>query len=248
MNRSRRPAQPAGRPPSRTRAAPEAPDGLAALDLAREVVSLRERVTDTLREAILTGRFAPGERLVERELWQSLGISRTVVREALQHLQAEGLIELVPNRGPVVRTVTADDARALYEVRGALEALGGAGFARHASAAQVASLREALDALRAPGLAQDAEALLAAKNAFYRILLEGCGNPVVGQMLTRLNNRISMLRRVSLAAPGRLPRTIVELEAIVEAIERGDDERAGELCRQHVEQAAEVVRRSFERA
>jgi len=107
-------------------------------------VSLRQRATDKIREAILSGVFTPGQRLVEKDLGQSLGISRTVLREALQHLQAEGLINNIPYKGPVVSTLSLQDANELYEVRGALESLACAGFARHASQEQVARLREAL--------------------------------------------------------------------------------------------------------
>lgn len=215
------------------------------LDVSREVVSLRQRVSDKLREAILSGVFAPGQRLVERDLWQSLGISRTVLREALQHLQAEGLITIVPHKGPTVARLSADEARELYEVRGALEALAAAGFARYADAAQVAALRASLEFLRTPEASASTESLLAAKNAFYRIMLDGCGNRVVGQMLTQLNNRVTLLRRVSLGNPDRLPATLRELEAVVAAIEARDADRAGRLCAAHVASAAEAVRAAF---
>lgn len=215
------------------------------LDVSRDVVSLRQTVTDKLRDAILAGRFAPGQRIVERDLWQSLGISRTVVREALQHLQAEGLINIIPHKGPVVATLTAEEVRELYVVRGALEALAGEGFARNATDDQVARLREALEYLRRPEASASTESLLAAKNAFYAILLEGCGNRIVGQMLTQINNRVTLLRRVSLGTDGRLPRTIAELEAVVSAIEARDPERARIMCARHVESAAEVVGRSL---
>ena len=215
------------------------------LSLSREVISLRQQVTDRLREAILSGHFGPGQRLVERDLWQSLGISRTVLREALQHLQAEGLITMILHKGPVVATISADEARELYEVRGSLEALAGAGFARNASDAQIGRLRETLDYLRTPQASASTAALLAAKNAFYTILLEGCGNRVVGQMLTQLNNRVTLLRRMSLGKPGRLPQTIEELQAIVGAIEARDARRAGALCAAHVARAAEVVAGAF---
>jgi hypothetical protein len=87
--------------------------------------------------------------------------------------------------------------------------------------------------------------LLAAKNAFYAILLEGCRNRVVGQMLTQLNNRVTLLRRLSLGRAGRLPETLAELEAIVQAIEARDAKRAGRLCAAHVARAAKVVRSAF---
>jgi DNA-binding GntR family transcriptional regulator len=217
------------------------------LDLSREVVSLRQRATDKIREAILSGLFTPGQRLVERDLWQSLGISRTVLREALQHLQAEGLINIIPYKGPVVATLSLQDANELYEVRGALESLACAGFARNASQQQIERLRAALEFLRTPQASQTPKALLDAKNAFYAIMLEGCGNRMIGEILTQLNNRISVLRRVSLGSPGRLPETLVELGEVVAAIERRDADTAAHLAAAHVAKAASIVRESFSR-
>lgn len=215
------------------------------LTIARELSSLRHQATDRLRAAILAGRFAPGQRLVERELWQSLGISRPVLREALQHLQAEGLIRIIPHKGPLVATIDLDEARAIYEVRRSLEGLAGEGFARHASNEQVARLRAALQYLHTPAASADTAALLAAKNAFYAVLLEGCGNQVVGQILTQLNNRVTLLRRLSLSQAGRLPRALVELEAIVEAIEAHDPVRARDACALHVSSAAAAMMAAF---
>lgn len=215
------------------------------LTVARELSSLRHQATDRLRAAILAGRFAPGQRLVERDLWQSLGISRPVLREALQHLQAEGLIRIIPHKGPLVATIDLDEARAIYEVRRSLEGLAGEGFARHASNEQVARLRAALQYLHTPAASADTAALLAAKNAFYAVLLEGCGNQVVGQILTQLNNRVTLLRRLSLSQAGRLPRALVELEAIVEAIEAHDPVRARDACALHVSSAAAAMMAAF---
>lgn len=222
-------------------------EGMSELDLhiPREVTSLRQQVTDRLRDAILYGRFEPGQKLVERELCEQLGISRTLLREALQHLQAEGLIVNVPHKGPSVAVIGEEEAREIYQVRQSLEALAGEGFARNATDEQVRRLRLCLNYLHTPDAAAN---MLAAKNGFYAILLEGCGNRMVGQMLTQLNNRVTLLRRVSLSQKGRLPETLKELGAIVDAIETRDPETAHRLCAQHVANAAEVVVRQFANA
>lgn len=216
-----------------------------SLTIQREASSLRQQVTDRLREAILDGRLAPGARLVERELCSLLDVSRTLLREALQHLQAEGLIVVVPHRGPSVARIDAAEAREIYQVRESLEALAGAGFARHASEAQRRALRQALRELAGAARSAQPARLLAAKNRFYATLLEGCGNRVVGQLLTQLNNRVMPLRRLSLAQPGRLAHTLAELEAVVDAVEARDARRAGRLCAAHVRAAAAVVAQGF---
>lgn len=216
------------------------------LRVPREETSLRERTTNMLRTAILDGVLAPGQKLSERELCESLAVSRPCLREALQHLQAEGLITIIPHKGPEVTSISLPEVRDIYEVRASLESLAGRGFALHATPAQRAALRDKLNELGQLG--DDKAALLTLKNQFYDILVEGCGNLVAGQMLKQLNNRVTVLRRISMAQPGRMPQTLQELDAIVSAIEASDAETAARLCSAHVQKAAENVIRSMEAA
>jgi len=215
------------------------------LRVPREETSLRQRTTQTLRTAILDGVFAPGQKLSERELCESLDVSRSCLRESLQHLQAEGLITIVPHKGPEVTSISASEVRDIYAVRASLESLAGRGFAEHATPAQRAALRAKLTELQALDPQQDRAAVLTLKNQFYDILLEGCGNLVAGQMLKQLNNRVTVLRRISMAQPGRLPRTLREIGAIVDAIEARDADAAARLCGEHVRHAAESVMQSM---
>ena len=105
--------------------------------------SLREQVAAKLRNAIAMGQFRPGERLVERELCEMTGVSRTSVREALRELEGDGLITTVPHRGPSVAVVTLDQARSIYEVRAVLEALAAKLFAENATDDDIGALRKA---------------------------------------------------------------------------------------------------------
>ena len=82
-----------------------------SLRIKRRTTTLRQQVLEALRNAILDFQFKPGDRLVERELCEMTGVSRTSVREALRHLESEGLVENVPNKGPTVATLTVEDAR-----------------------------------------------------------------------------------------------------------------------------------------
>jgi DNA-binding GntR family transcriptional regulator len=119
------------------------------LRVPREETSLRQRTTQTLRTAILDGVFAPGQKLSERELCESLDVSRSCLRESLQHLQAEGLITIVPHRGPEVTDISVQEVRDIYEVRASLEGLASRGFALHASEAQPGRLPQTLAELDA---------------------------------------------------------------------------------------------------
>ncbi|MBI3145489.1 MAG: GntR family transcriptional regulator, partial [Pseudogulbenkiania sp.] len=97
------------------------PKDSSSLKIDRSVKTLRELTLEKMRDAILSAYFKPGERLVERALCEELGVSRSIVREVLRHLETEGLVESIPHQGPVVATLDADKAAQIYEIRALLE-------------------------------------------------------------------------------------------------------------------------------
>jgi DNA-binding GntR family transcriptional regulator len=212
-----------------------------AFHIPRQAATLRTMVEDRLRSAILTGHFEADQRLVERELCQLFGVGRTSVREALRQLEAEGLVTTVPHRGPTVSKVEYDDAEQIYAVRALLEGYAGEQFARHASAEEIANLAKAVADIEEAANSQDAKELLVAKDEFYSILLDGCGNAIVKQMLSLLHNRVNLLRSKSLMQPGRLAKSVSEIQEIFEAIKARDATKAGAASRHHVEMAARTV-------
>ena len=94
-----------------------------ALSAMHQAASLKKQVIDALRAAILEGRFQSGDRLVEREVCEMFQVSRTLLREVLSQLAAEGVVQIIPHRGPIVAAYSAQDARAIYELRATLEEL-----------------------------------------------------------------------------------------------------------------------------
>lgn len=207
---------------------------------------VRQLVEDGLREAIVTGRFAPGEHLPDRMLCELFGASRTVVREAVRLLEAEGLVTVLPHRGPFVAVLPVAEAAQIYEIRGMLEALAGEGFASRASQADRDALRAVHAEMRTAADAAAPEALSALKRRFYEVLMRGCGNAYVPRMLAPLLSRITQLRLLSMAAPGRLPAMLAEIDAIVAAVERRDAEAAALACRAHVRQAGRIALAALE--
>ena len=165
------------------------------------------------------------------------------MREAVRLLEAEGLVVVVPNRGPFVAYLSPEEAAQVYEVRGVLEALAGAGFAERATQEERAALRAIYEDLAAAGPKASRETLLSIKRRFYDVLLAGCRNAYVARMLEQLLNRNAQLRATSLSDPGRLPQTIHEIRAVVEAVEQRDPQAAWEACRHHVAQAAQAALR-----
>ena len=108
------------------------------LYIAPSVAPLRREIETRLRTAIVAGRFKPGDRLIEREMCELLGVSRASLREALRQLEAEELVKIVPHRGPVVSEVTVEEAEQLYDVRAMLEGLAARRFAETASDEDIA--------------------------------------------------------------------------------------------------------------
>jgi len=210
-----------------------------AVRVSRDQTLLKERAADSMREAIMTGAFAPGQKLVERELCEQLGVSRSCVREALQHLQSEGLIKIIPHKGPEVAAISREEVVQLYAVRRKLEGLVGASFCTNATPEQKDQLRYKVKQISSYLDQPDSPDLLRLKNEFYAILIAGAGNDFAGAILRQLNNRVTILRRISMAQPGRLADTIEELEAIVAAIDAGDPALVERLCEEHVLNSAQ---------
>jgi DNA-binding GntR family transcriptional regulator len=202
---------------------------------------VRQQVIDALRHAIISGQFAPGQRLVERDLCERFGVSRPPVREALRQLDAEGLVTTVPNKGPVITKLDRNMIRSLYEIRAALEATAASSFARNASDEQIEELAQTLERIRQAYSSGDLASRMDAKNAFYDLLMVGSKNDVLPGMFRTINARINQVRTLSLSSPERLPESLKEIEAIVSAITKRDAEKAFALSRHHVQKAAETV-------
>ncbi len=210
--------------------------------LVTENIPTRDLVLRKLREAILSGRFQPGQRLLERELVEQMGVSRTPIREALRKLELEGLVTTVPYKGPIVTLPTLKDARDLYEARAALEGQAVALFTQRADDAAVARLSEHLERAAAGAARGSIREVLNANNAFHDEIAAGCGNPLLRSMLANLRDRIVLLRVESLSYPGRPPHSIAEHRAIVRRIARRDAQGAKRLNEGHIMRAWRAAR------
>jgi DNA-binding GntR family transcriptional regulator len=215
----------------------------------RPVSTLRQQVIEGLRLCITDLTFRPGDRLIERELCEMLGVSRTLIREALSQLVAEGLIQIIPHKGPIVAVITKAEAKGLYEVRAALEALAGWHFTERATPEQREALGEALKELAVIRDMKTEESILLflkQKARFYDVILEGAGNPVLTEMLRLVHTRVMMLRATTLSQSGRLEQSYGEISEIVDAVNRKDAAAAAAACKRHVEQAETLAVKALE--
>jgi len=209
--------------------------------IGRVAAPLRDQVLSVVRQAILDFDLRPGQRLIERELIEQLGVSRATVREVMTRLASEGLVTIIPQRGAIVTVLSADEAADIYEMRVTLEALAVQRFIERASERQFLELREAFDDLVGRGIADKSLEQVRAKDAIYRVLFDGAASPPLTETLTILQGRVRALRATSLSVPGRTQSMLQEIREIVEAIEARDVARACRACATHVRNAAKTA-------
>jgi DNA-binding GntR family transcriptional regulator len=226
---------------------------LAALLAADEAVPSRRKgalhssTVTMLRNMIVTGVLAPGERLNERELCERLGVSRTPVREAIKTLTQEALLVALPNRSPVVAPLDAAETAALIDVVSTIEALAGELAAARISDAEVAELgilhytmlrHHSLDEL--PGYFE-------ANRAFHRRIVECAANPVLLWVWDQLALRVDRARYASNLWPTRWSRAMAEHAGILQAITARDPQAVSSAMREHVRNGLSVVLAALER-
>jgi DNA-binding GntR family transcriptional regulator len=187
------------------------------------------RVLEIIRAAILSGELAPGTALVEQELAAEIGVSKTPVREALKTLEGSGLVVMVPYRGATVRTLTREDAVAIYDLRLLLEP-----EAVERSVTRGADLAGAARALERARTASGTAERSIANREFHRLLYAGCGNPLLVATLDGLRDRTALVSAASWAQRPTWEAEAAEHEAILAAATAGAAQDAGRLVAEHV--------------
>ena len=210
---------------------------------------LRDVVFETLRDAIIKQVLKPGERLMEIQLADEMGVSRTPVREAIRKLELEGLVVMVPRKGAYVAGVSMKDIHEVYEVRAALEMLA-------VSLAAERITDEELDALERQVLreseAENSEGEKALDNiiyidsTFHDIIYQAAHNQRLVQFVNILQEQLQRFRAASLSRPGRSKTALLEHKQIVEALAERNGELASKLAKEHIENAENAMISSME--
>lgn len=207
----------------------------------RNVKTLRELTLEKMREAIVSLRFRPGDRLVERDLCEQLGVSRTVVREVLRHLEAEGFVQTQGHRGPVVAKATPEEARQIYEIRGMLEGLAARACAEAGSLETIKRLETALNGIKKAYAGKAPVAVVTAATDFYEALFDGAGKTVAWTIVCSLNSRINHLRALTIATPGRDKEGPAQMAKIINAIRQRNGDAAFQACLEHIVSASGIA-------
>jgi DNA-binding GntR family transcriptional regulator len=201
----------------------------------RDSGSLGATAYRRLQGAIRDGELAPGTRLREEDLAATLRMSRTPVREALRQLQAEGLLTQDAQRGMAVSRLDHQMMTELYLMRDVLEGTAARLAARHASEAEVAMLRDLMEA--EAKLGRDPKALAGHNQRFHEALYLAAHNRYLLKTLNALRDAMALLGETTYAAPGRAKSALVEHRAMVEAISAGDASTAEAAARAHIQGA-----------
>ena len=204
--------------------------------------SMGHRVYAVLRERILEGELAPGARLHQEGLSEELGVSRTPLREALGRLAADGLVDLLPNRGARVADVRPQDMEVAYEARLVVEPAAAALAAQRATPGADVEMRAAIDEHRAS--IEDFAAAFDANRAFHLALVRAAGNPYLDRFaetlwVVRIGMRVYQAQR---EPPEFIRNDADEHEVIADAVAAGEVDRAEELTRRHISGAIGLLR------
>ncbi|MEW6172490.1 MAG: GntR family transcriptional regulator [Bacillota bacterium] len=198
---------------------------------------LREVVFESLREAIIKGIMKPGERIMEVQLAEELGVSRTPVREAIRKLELEGLVVMLPRRGAYVAGISVKDMADVFEVRAALEALAAGLAAERITDEELENLERSLVEITEVSDSQDIGAVVDRDTHFHDIIYRASRNGWLLQIITHLQDQLQRFRMTTLSRPGRTREAVEEHKKIVEAISERNSELAAQLAREHIENA-----------
>lgn len=202
---------------------------------------LRELVFETLREAIISGKLKPGQRLMEVQVAEALGVSRTPVREAIRMLELEGFVVMMPRKGAYVADISIKDITSVFEIRRALEGLAAELAAERASPEHLEKLERLLVELADCVEREDVARFVELDTKFHETVYEASRNERLAPILSLLREQIQRFRTRTLSNPGRMRVAHDEHRALVEALADRDAERARQLASEHIESAENLL-------
>ena len=206
-----------------------------------EYLPLRDVVFNTLRQAILRGELKPGERLMEIQLANKLGVSRTPIREAIRTLELEGLVLMIPSKGAEVAEITEKSLRDVLEVRRALEELSVQLACEKITKEEIRELERVAKEFQQVVKSSDITEIAEVDVRFHDIIYTATDNQKLIQLLNNLREQMYRYRVEYLKRDGVFPQLIAEHEAIIRHIENNEKEKATEVMCRHIDNQVETV-------
>ncbi|PIW29903.1 MAG: GntR family transcriptional regulator [Rhodospirillales bacterium CG15_BIG_FIL_POST_REV_8_21_14_020_66_15] len=209
--------------------------------------SLHDTIVDRVRTMVYDGDLRPGEKVPERRLCETLGISRTPLREALKVLASEGVLELLPNRGARVARLTAEDVDEMFPVMGALEALAGELACANATEADLAELRALHYQMALHHTRGERAEYFALNQKIHEKIMGSAGNGLLVSLYEGLAGRIRRARYISSITPDRWKQAMAEHEEILAALEARDGRHLALVLKDHLRNKCEAVKEAIRR-
>jgi len=212
-----------------------------------EYMPLRDVVFKTLRQSILRGELAPGERLMEIQLAKRLGVSRTPIREAIRKLELEGLVIMIPRKGAEVAGITEKNLRDVLEVRRSLEELAINLACQRISEEGMEKLAAAQEAFKKALETSDMLEIARADEAFHDVIYAGTGNDRLVQILNNLREQMYRYRLEYIKDTGKRQLLLVEHDNILKAVKSRNIEAAREAIREHIDNQEITISRNLKK-
>lgn len=202
---------------------------------------LREIVYEELKTQLMTGQITPGTRLMEIDMAEDMGVSRTPVREAIRKLEKEGLVTIEPRKGAYASQISTKDMVDILEVRQNLEGLAAFFAASRMGDAQMDKLKQASESYNQAMIAGDTEEMIACDTKFHRIIVESCNNKTLMQMMGQLQEMVLRFRYIYYDDFKRAEKMPEEHQLILDSIHDGRAEDARIAADVHIARLKEMV-------
>jgi DNA-binding GntR family transcriptional regulator len=200
--------------------------------------SLRAKVFNQLQNDILNGKYQPGDSLIELRLTEELGVSRTPIREAIRQLELEGLVQSIPNKGAIVKGISAKDIEDIYTIRMMIEGLAARWATEKITPQELEELKEALEFEEFYTIRNDSGHLMKFDSRFHDIIFKASKSKPLMHTLSTFHHYVQRARNASFSSPGRAQKALEEHKAILQAIIEKDAEKAEKLTTEHVRNAS----------
>lgn len=209
--------------------------------------TLREKILETIREAILRGSLKPGEKVAEPELAERFGISRTPIREAFRQLESEGYLTVIPRKGAVVASLSERDVEEFYAIKSILEGYAARMAAEKLSEKDIERLEGINEKLAQLAKEGDVKNFFRVHNEFHELFIRSAGNEKLLELIQQLMMKFNRLRMASLSLPGRMEISVQEHRKIIEAFREKAGDKADKLVSKTAAYGGQVLIQSMAR-
>ena len=209
--------------------------------LIEKHLTLREKILENIRDAIISGAIKAGSRVSEPDLAERYGISRTPIREAFRQLESEGYLTVIPRRGAVVSEFSEKEVEEFYAIKSILEGYAARRACGKLTAKELDRLQAINNRLAELASLNDIKTFFKVHNDFHDVFIKAADNGKLRELIASLGTRFQRLRLMSISLPGRMGISVQEHEKIIEAFRRKDEEAAEMLVRKNAEYGGKVL-------